>query len=133
MQLNWTEIKELVYLVLVVISIILSIVAWILRKSSNKKAQNIAANLEGLASNALSINNLAQKYITLAEQFIEYSGDDKKQWVISHIKEECINAGIKYEDATIDKAIENLIAFSKKVNTNDIKRIEQQEEETNNE
>ena len=44
-----------------------------------------------------------------------------------------LNAGIKYEDATIDKAIENLIAFSKKVNTNDIKRIEQQEEETNNE
>lgn len=127
--MNPTEIKDYITIGLTCILIIMYLITFLLRKSSNKKAAKLADKVEESASRILAIKKLAENYMALAEQFLEFSGEDKKQWVTSHIKEECIQNGITYDDDEISKSIEELINFSKKVNPSDNHRIEQANEE----
>lgn len=126
---NLTEIKDWVSIALIVVAIVLFVFSWILKKSKNKKLQEVATKLESAAATALAIKNTAQTAVALAEQFIDYSGEDKKQWAKTYIKEYCIEHGISYSDDTLDSVIEELIGFSKKVNATEQKRIEEEEAE----
>ena len=128
----WEQIKEFVVLIPAIITgltFVIFAIAWILGHTKSAKLRRAGKVMEDTARTLLDINSFTQKGIEMAEQFIEYSAEDKKQYAVTFIKEQCIKAGISYTDEMINDNIERLISFSKKVNAPDVKRIEATKEE----
>lgn len=123
------QIYKIASLVFSVLTIILGIVTVILKKSKSKKVQEIASKLEQATSNVITVKNIILDFMKQAEQFINYTGSDKKSWVITKTKEYCIKNKITYDDSLIESTIESLIEFSKSVNAPDDKVIEMVENE----
>lgn len=127
-------IKDVISIVAFILALALFVIATLLRRKNTKKSNDAATRIESAANNILAIRGTVQNAIVLAEKFIDYTGEDKKQWVTTYTKEKCIEKGIKYTDAEISNTIEDLISFSKHVNATDEKRIEAaKEEEAKNE
>lgn len=51
-----------------------------------------------------------------AEQYKNFSSEEKKEYVKTKFNQYCIENGYEYDDKMTDNNIEELIAFSKKVN-----------------
>ena len=65
---------------------------------------------------ALFMKEAVGRLVIEAEDFINYSGKDKKAWVITKVKELCINNNVEYTEKAIDEAIEAVINITKRVN-----------------
>lgn len=96
-------------LISVTLSLIASTVLLICRNSKNKRG-------EKAAKTALSIIDFAQKAVVAAEQFLNFSGPEKKAFAVTQIKEWCIDSKLNYSGEQISDAIEKVIEISKNVN-----------------
>ena len=52
----------------------------------------------------------------LAESFTSYSGEEKKEYVLTKLNQFAIENGISFDVSTVSQKIEELIALSKQVN-----------------
>ena len=88
-----------------------SIVSIILAKlsSKNKKWAKRAEQYNMIQKEILS-------YIPLAEQFINYEGKDKKEWVLTKVNQFCLNNGIAYDDIKATELLEHAIKLTRDVN-----------------
>lgn len=125
-----SQICKIASIILTAIVIVLSVITMLLKKSNNKKAQEIASKLEHATSGIITVKNVILEFMEQAEQFVNYTGNDKKSWVITKTKEYCIRNGIAYDDELIDSTLESLIEFSKRVNAPDEKKEEVAVEES---
>lgn len=53
----------------------------------------------------------------IAETFTGYSGEEKKEYVMTKVNQFAIENGIKFDEEAVTKKIEELIGLSKKVNS----------------
>jgi len=75
-----------------------------------------------LKNNAITLNEVERVikgYIGIAEGFMNFSGEEKKEWVKTKINQYAIDNGFKYNEKRTDEIIENLILLTKKVNRRD--------------
>ncbi len=128
------EIADIAMSVIAVISVILLVISLLLKKSGNKKLQakgeelaSIQEELSKVSLSAKSILNYILEFMQQAEENVNFSGADKKKWVIMQVKEACNNAGIPLDQQELEENIEKLISFSKQVNPPQ-KQIEESEE-----
>lgn len=103
---NIKTLISICFLVLCFISLLLSL---LMKNISNIKKKN---NLE----NILNIFNEIIPLIEEAEAFIDYDGEEKKEYVISRIIKILNNKGEKIDTDMIESMIETLVSFSKEVN-----------------
>lgn len=132
---NIQLIKDIATIVSFCCSGLLFILSLIIAKKKSKQAKGEKASTEKAeqaASTLLFIKNLAEAFVIKAEDFINYSGADKKAWVVTQIKEGCIAHGINYDEDTISNAIEAAINLSKRVNANALKLEEVAKEDKTN-
>ena len=80
-----------------------------LAKSKNKKAKTIAESM-------LSVVNACSKAVEITEQYVNFTGEEKKAYAMTLVKEYCIDNGIKINVDEISNNIENIITLSKIVN-----------------
>lgn len=79
---------------------------------TNSKAKKAAENIVEIADAMLP-------YIEEAESFVNYSGAEKKQYVMTKANQFAINKGIKFDSQAVNDKIEELVALTKKVNAKD--------------
>ena len=98
------HIYDIIYILGIVAGMIYSIIVTIKNKKTNNIKTLFTAKLEEL--------------ICEAEKFLNYTGEEKKQYVISRAKSWLSenNAIKKFSDSTISAMIENVITLSKSVN-----------------
>lgn len=72
-----------------------------------------------LAENVIAIGNAVIPYIEQAELFTNYSGTEKKEYVLTKANQFAINHGIKFDKNLISEKIEELVNLSKEVNSRD--------------
>ena len=70
-----------------------------------------------VAEQTIEIANAVLPYIEQAEKFINFSGEEKKEYVMTKANQYAIQNGIKFDSAAVSKKIEEFIAFTKQVNT----------------
>ncbi len=58
--------------------------------------------------------------ITEAEKFVNYSGAEKKEYVMTKINQYALDNHIKFDQDEISKRIEELVSLTKEVNTNGV-------------
>ena len=52
----------------------------------------------------------------IAEQFTNYSGEEKKEYVMTRVNQFALENKIKFDSEAVNEKIEELIGLSKKVN-----------------
>lgn len=103
------NIKTLISICFLVLCFISSLLSLLMKNISNIKKKK---NLE----NILNIFNEIIPLIEEAEAFIDYDGEEKKEYVISRIIKILNNKGEKIDTDMIESMIETLVSFSKEVN-----------------
>lgn len=117
------EMKLYISLIVFFLGFITSIISIVIKYTKNIKVKN---NLQ----NMLMIIDEIIPLIIEAEEFLSYSGEEKKEYVVSRIFRKLNNCNIKIEEEKIDIIIEKLVDFTKEVNyeesdfyTNDAKTL----------
>lgn len=75
----------------------------------NAKAKKIAESI-------VKIGNAMIPFIEKAETFVNYSGEEKKQYVMTMANQFAIDNNIKFDAAAVSDKIEELVALTKQVN-----------------
>ena len=69
------------------------------------------------ASEALNlITNAVRECVAKAEEFKNYTGSDKKEWVLTKVNQFCIDRKIKFDPIEVSEAIEATIKLTNEVN-----------------
>lgn len=87
------------------IACILFIVKIIRGYITKKKLKNSYVLLEAVAP-----------LMEIAEQFTNYSGEEKKEYVMTRVNQFALENKIKFDSEAVNEKIEELIGLSKKVN-----------------
>ena len=116
-------IKDIAAISSLILSVLIFIINLILLKKKKDKKETTDAEEEKENSvlakalkAALFMKEAVGRLVIEAEDFINYSGKDKKAWVITKVKELCINNNVEYTEKAIDEAIEAVINITKRVN-----------------
>ena len=103
-----------------VISLFLSSITFLIKLIKNIKARKELDNL-------LKISNEIIPFIEEAEKLINYSGQEKKEYVITRITQFALSNKIELNQEEINEIIETFISLTKNVNIksskNDLKKI----------
>ena len=77
-----------------------------LKKSNAKKA----------AEQVIEICNAILPYIEQAEKFVHYTGEEKKEYVMTKANQYALDHGIKFDAEYVGGKVEELISLTKEVN-----------------
>jgi len=74
------------------------------------------AKLKKVAQQTIELCNILLPYIEQAEKFVNYSGEEKKEFVMTKAGQYAIEHNIKFNEELVSNEIENLVQLSKHVN-----------------
>ena len=75
-----------------------------------------SAKAKKAAQQTLEVCNAVVPYIEEAEKFTNYSGEEKKAFVMTKARQYALNAGIKLDEEQVSQTVEELVELSKQVN-----------------
>ena len=78
-----------------------------------------SARAKRAAENLIKIGNAVIPYIEQAEKFANYSGAEKKEYVLTKANQFAINQGIDFDLESVGNKIEELVKLTKSVNGRD--------------
>lgn len=104
------EIKMYVSYITPILTIICSFLIFLKNKIKKKQVSKMVEKTEELMKRIIP-------YIEEAERFTNFSGEEKKEYVMTKLKGYAINFGIDFDENSISNKVEELIELSKKVNT----------------
>lgn len=76
--------------------------------------KNVKAKNKLMALNQLS--TLLKSLIVEAEQFVNFTGEEKKEYVLTKANRYALENKIPFDESTIDEEIEKMVKLSKNVN-----------------
>ena len=91
------------------LGLLITTVTFLSKFVTNAKAKKAMENI-------VKIGNAVIPYIEEAEGFIHYSGEEKKQFVLTKANRFAIENNIKFDEQAVSEKIEELVSLSKQVN-----------------
>lgn len=104
----------------VALPIISGLLTFIIKFARSEKARKIAKQLNYLTEKA-------SEYVKKAEQFKNYKGIEKKEFVITKITQDCIIDKVKFDQAKTEEIIEQIVKITKEVNPREQDKINKEE------
>jgi|AGTN01.1.fsa_nt_gi hypothetical protein len=95
-----------------IIGLIVSLATVIVKLVKNGKAKKAAEQI-------IAVGNAVVPYIEKAETFVNFSGAEKKEYVMTKANQFAIDNGIAFDAEGISNKIEELVELTKKVNKRD--------------
>lgn len=77
-----------------------------------------SAKAKKFTENLTKIGNSILPYIEEAETFLNFTGEEKKQYVMTKANQFAIDNGIKFDSVAVSSKVEELVSLTKKVNIN---------------
>jgi len=100
------QIKEVVVLIVSLIVTLVVMISQLVKEIKKKK------NLISMQT----LDEQIENFIKQAEKYVSFSGEEKKEWVKSHLMQYALTKKIVYNDEEVDQKIESLVELSKEVN-----------------
>ena len=91
------------------LGLLVTTVTFLTKFIKNAKAKKVAENI-------VKIGNAMIPYIQEAETFLNYSGEEKKQYVMTKANQFAIDNNIPFDAEAVSDKIEELIGLTKQVN-----------------
>lgn len=99
------------------LGLVVAVAAVIAKYASSAKARKAAEQ-------TMDICNALLPYIEQAESFVNYSGEEKKEYVMTKANRYAIEHGMKFNESAVSDKVEEYIALSKEVNAKDTAKTE---------
>ena len=113
-------IKEYLAIAVAVLPFVVAFLTALVKQAKSAKAA------KGL-KNAAKIASAIQDFVIGAEQFLNFSGAEKKQWVIGRISLYAAKNKIPLDEAFVSDKIEDIVLLTKKVNARDKDKVDAEE------
>lgn len=120
------KVKLIISLVVSCFSLLLTLIITLKKIVNNKKILDVLDRIEDVTEEIIPL-------IIEAETFVNYTGEEKKQYVMTKLNQLAIDNGVDFDSNRFSNQIEELIELSNEVNvfskknnidiTNNIKRI----------
>lgn len=82
-----------------------------------------SAKAKKICEHVVEVENAVIPYIKQAETFLNYSGAEKKEFVMTKANQHAIENGIRFDEALVSEKIEELVRLTKEVNKRDKDRV----------
>lgn len=82
-----------------------------------------SAKAKKICEHIVEVGNAVIPYIKQAETFLNYSGAEKKEFVMTKANQYAIENGIRFDEALVSEKIEELVRLTKEVNKRDKDRV----------
>jgi len=89
--------------------LLITTITFLLKFIKNAKAKHAAESL-------LAISRAIIPYIEQAEQFVNYTGQEKKQYVMTKANQFAIEHGIEFDAGKVSDKVEKLVKLGKTIN-----------------
>lgn len=76
-----------------------------------------SAKAKKVAENIIEISNAMIPYIEQAETYLNFSGEEKKEYVMTKANRFAIERGMKFDADAVSDKVEELVALTNQVNT----------------
>lgn len=103
------HLKLLLSFAVTVLGLLISTLTFLIKSIGNAKAKKKANEL-------LELCNVLLPYIEKAEKFANYTGEEKKEYVMTQVNRYALENGIKFDYNIVSSKIEEYIELSKEVN-----------------
>lgn len=103
------HLKLLLSFAVTVLGLLISTLTFLIKSIGNAKAKKKASEL-------LELCNVLLPYMEKAEKFVNYTGEEKKEYVITQVNRYALENGIKFDYNVVSSKIEEYIELSKEVN-----------------
>ena len=102
--------------------LVVAIATFIAKYAKSVKARKVAEQ-------TIKICNAILPYIEQAETYVHYSGEEKKEYVMTKTNQYAIENGIPFDKHAVSEKVEELVELTKEVNArdNDKKTTESEE------
>lgn len=91
------------------LGLLVTTVTFLTKFITNAKAKKAAENI-------IAIGNAMIPYIEQAETFVNFSGEEKKEYVLTKANRYSLEHGIAFDENAVSEKIEELIDLTKRVN-----------------
>lgn len=99
------------------VPLLIALLTFVIKFVKNKKANNVLKK-------TLLLTEALQDYIVEAEAFKNYTGIEKKQFVLTKANQFSIDHKIKFDELAVSDMVDQLVGVTKKVNMRDKDRID---------
>ena len=82
-----------------------------------------SARAKKICEHVVEVGNAVIPYIKQAETFLNYSGAEKKEFVLTKANQYAIENGMRFDEALVSEKIEELVRLTKEVNKRDKDRV----------
>lgn len=104
------------------LSFISGVIAFLLPYIKSKKGKQNAENtIKALTSMEMLCNNI-QAFVIKAEKFKNYSGQEKKEWVMTQLKTIAFQKNIEFAEDVISEKVEEVVKTTNEVNIDKVSR-----------
>ena len=103
------HLKLLLSFAVTVLGLLISTLTFLIKSIDNAKARKKASEL-------LELCNALLPYMEKAEKFVNYTGEEKKEYVMTQVNRYALENGIKFDYNVVSSKIEEYIELSKEVN-----------------
>ena len=103
------HLKLLLSFAVTVLGLLISTLTFLIKSIGNAKAKKKASEL-------LELCNVLLPYMEKAEKFVNYTGEEKKEYVMTQVNRYALENGIKFDYNVVSSKIEEYIELSKEVN-----------------
>lgn len=103
------NLKLLLSFAVTALGLLISTLTFLTKSIGNAKAKKKANEL-------LELCNVLLPYIEKAEKFVNYTGEEKKEYVMTQVNRYALENGIKFDYNVVSSKIEEYIELSKEVN-----------------
>ena len=91
------------------VGLLITLLTFIVKYCRSSKARK-------MAEQAIEVANAVLPYIEQAEKFVNFSGEEKKEYVMTKANQYAIQNNIKFDSAAVSQKVEELITLTKQVN-----------------
>ena len=97
-----------------VVSLIVTTITFFAKYLKNKKAKIIAENV-------VEIGNAILPLISQAEKLVNYTGEEKKEYVMTLIRQYAFNKNLTFDYQEVSDKVDELVSLTKEVNVKEVK------------
>lgn len=105
-------IKQIITIISIALPLLVTTITFLLKFIGSAKSKKAAENLQ-------RVSNIVIPYIEDAEKFLNYTGAEKKEYVMTKATKFAVKNGIPFDDNKISELIEQLVKMTKQVNKRD--------------
>lgn len=103
------RLQQIITIISTVMGVIVTATGFLIPLVKNQKTKRALAAINKIVATI-------QPLVIDAEKFSQYSGEEKKQYVLTRVNDFCIKNNIVFDEAQVSALIEQIVATTKLVN-----------------